>query len=187
MRVRPAPVSQRRGKVSTSSRVPVAAAIRPAASTPAALSAGPPSSSVAPGARTASAAAATREASGGIGPATGSGGASDAPSDQDTSAGSTSVATCPPRSPVAARARMASAATSRTSPLVCTHPETVRATAVMSDCSGASNRTWSVACPPTTHSSGIPARRALCRFANPLPSPGPRCSSTAAGFPAMGA
>src|SRR5918994_2620514 len=33
--------------------------------------------------------------------------------------------------------------------------------------------------------SGVRARRALCRFASPLPRPGPRCRSVAAGLPAM--
>src|SRR3954451_14488592 len=32
---------------------------------------------------------------------------------------------------------------------------------------------------------GVWARRALCRLAKPLPRPGPRCSSVAAGLPAM--
>ena len=55
---------------------------------------------------------------------------------QDTSAGRTRVATCPARA--AATARIASWARSRAVPLVCTQPDTVRASASMSDCRGAS-------------------------------------------------
>ena len=64
------------------------------------------------------------------------GGAMVAPSDQETSAGRTRVAIWPDWA--AATARMASWARSREVPLVCTQPETVRANASMSDCSGAS-------------------------------------------------
>ena len=64
------------------------------------------------------------------------GGAMVAPSDQETSAGRTRVAIWPDWA--AATARMASWARSRVVPLVCTQPETVRANASMSDCSGAS-------------------------------------------------
>ncbi len=38
---------------------------------------------------------------------------------------------------------------------------------------------------PTTFIIGLQARLALCRFARPLPSPGPRCSKVAAGLLAM--
>ena len=64
------------------------------------------------------------------------GGAMVAPSLQETSAGRTRVAIWPDWA--AATARMASWARSRVVPLVCTQPETVRASASMSDCSGAS-------------------------------------------------
>ncbi len=40
---------------------------------------------------------------------------------------------------------------------------------------------WVVAWSPTTFTIGVRARRALWRLAMPLPSPGPRCSSVAAG------
>jgi len=64
------------------------------------------------------------------------GGARVPPSLQETSAGRTRVAICPARA--AATARIASRARSRVVPLVCTQPDTVRASASMSDCSGAS-------------------------------------------------
>ena len=38
---------------------------------------------------------------------------------------------------------------------------------------------------PTIASNGVRARRALCRLARPFASPGPRCSSTAAGRPVI--
>jgi hypothetical protein len=55
----------------------------------------------------------------------------------------------------------------------------------MSDSSGASNLLWVVAWSPTTVTTGVRARRALCRLAHPFPSPGPRWSSVAAGLPVM--
>ena len=44
---------------------------------------------------------------------------------------------------------------------------------------------WYVAWSPTMLTIGVRARRALCRLASPLPRPGPRCSSVAAGRPAI--
>ena len=64
------------------------------------------------------------------------GGARAPPSLQETSAGRTRVAIWPAWA--AATARIASWARSRVVPLVCTQPDTVRARASMSDCSGAS-------------------------------------------------
>ena len=64
------------------------------------------------------------------------GGARAPPSLQETSAGSTSVAICP--ACAAATARIASGASARVVPQVWTQPDTVRASASMSDCSGAS-------------------------------------------------
>ena len=62
-----------------------------------------------------------------------------------------------------------------------TQPDTLRAAVSMSDCSGASKRAWYVAWSPTMLTTGVAARRALCRLASPLPRPGPRCRSVAAG------
>ena len=55
--------------------------------------------------------------------------------------------------------------------------DTLRATVSMSDSSCASYCLWYVAWSPTMLTTGVAALRALCRFARPLPSPGPRCSS----------
>ena len=61
--------------------------------------------------------------------------------------------------------------------------EKVSATEVMSLVSGASKRRCDVAWSPTMLMSGVLARRALWRLASPLPWPGPRCKSAAAGDP----
>lgn len=42
-----------------------------------------------------------------------------------------------------------------------------------------------VAMSPTSTTTGLPARLALCRLHSPLPKPGPRCSSAMAGALAM--
>ena len=62
-----------------------------------------------------------------------------------------------------------------------THDETFRATVSISDCSCASYCAWYVAWSPTMLTTATFARRALWRLASPLPRPGPRCSSVAAG------
>ena len=85
----------------------------------------------------------------------------------------------------AATASAASPATSALRSDRRTHPDTDPASASMSDSSGASSRLWKVAWSPTTVTSGVPARRALCRLASPLARPGPRCSSVAAGRPVI--
>jgi hypothetical protein len=177
------------GNVSASTRAPVAAAIRSAAASPAARVASPPTSST-HGSPEVSACAASRIASGsaGGGDATGSGpgtGSASVPStgSQLTSAGSTSVATCPARA--AATAAAASAPISVVRVLSRTQPDTAPAIAAMSDCSGASYFAWVVAWSPTTLTTGVPARRALCRLARPLARPGPRCSRVAAGRSAI--
>ena len=90
--------------------------------------------------------------------------------------------------PVDAAAATASAASAATSAGVSdrrTQPDTVPARASMSDSSGASSRLCEREWSPTTLTSGAPPRRALCRLASPLARPGPRCSSVAAGRPAI--
>ena len=160
--------------------------IRLAARRPRSLSAAPPSSR-SDGAlpRRVRATASITSGPAGAGGTGGKAAAGVPPGPQDTSAGSTSVAICPPSWPLAAMARTASAARPRVVPAVCTQPETVRAAASMSECSGASKRAWPVACAPTTTTIGLCARRALCRLASPLDRPGPRWSRTDAGRPAM--
>ena len=51
--------------------------------------------------------------------------------------------------------------------------------------SGASYRLWYVAWSPTMLTTGLWARRALCRLASPFPRPGPRWRRVAAGRPAI--
>jgi len=62
-------------------------------------------------------------------------------------------------------------------------PRTGPASPEMSDCSGASNAAWSVAWSPTMLTIPLPARRALCRFAMPLPRPGPGAAAWRPGGP----
>ena len=179
----PAPRSSRAGNVSPSSRAPVVTAIRLAASSPGRRTAVPPSR-IRHGSPLRSALAAAPITSPGTGEAgrTGTAGAGSAGPDQDTSAGRISVAIAP----AAAAAATASAASPATSALRSdrrTHPDTDPASASMSDSSGASSRLWKVAWSPTTFTSGVPARRALCRLASPLARPGPRCSSVPPGHP----
>ena len=117
----------------------MAAAIRLAARSPRSLSPAPPSSSSDGSPRRSAAASAPITAgSAGAGGTGGSAAAGWPPGLHDTSAGSTSVAICPPSWPLAAMARTASRARPRVVPAVCTQPETVRAAASMSECSGAS-------------------------------------------------
>ena len=85
----------------------------------------------------------------------------------------------------ACTARAASAATDRELLDSQIQDDTGRAKPTMSEVSGASYCRWWVAWSPTTLMIGDAARRALCRFARPLASPGPRCNSTTAGFSAM--
>ena len=115
----------------------------------------------------------------------GMGAAGSAPSSHETSAGSTSVEIEPGADDAAASASAASEATSPGDNDRRTQPEKVPATASMSLSSGASSRLCERAWSPTTFTSGVRARRALCRFATPFAMPGPRCSRVAAGRPAM--
>ena len=55
----------------------------------------------------------------------------------------------------------------------------------MSEFNGGSNAVWNVAWSPTMFTTGELARRLLCRFVRPYARPGPRCSSVAAGLPAI--
>jgi hypothetical protein len=105
-------------------------------------------------------------------------------SDHAQSAGTISVAT-PGAERAAAIAAAVSTATSAAADDMRTHADAGRARPSMSVCSGASLRRCQVACSPTRQTSGVPARRALCRFAMPLARPGPRCSKASAGRPAM--
>lgn len=133
----PAPRSIRAGKVSHSALAPVALAMRTAAARPGFRVASPPSRMTV-GAPDRSAASAARMRSSSTPGATPSGaaGAGFAPPVHDTSAGRINVETVPPR-----QALTASAASTPTSPVVTvrrTHPDTVPATASMSDSNGAS-------------------------------------------------
>ena len=108
------------------------------------------------------------------------------PSAHDTSAGRISVATPPGAARAAATASAASAATvvgrrraAHPAATRCRRPPRCRTPAARRSC------LWYVAWSPTMLTIGVRARRALCRLARPLPSPGPRCSSVAAGRPAM--
>ena len=86
------------------------------------------------------------------------------------------------------RPRRASAASLPTSPVLADQRmklDTLRATVSMSDSSCASYCLWYVAWSPTMLTTGVWPLRALCRLARPLPRPGPRCSSVAAGRSAM--
>ena len=110
------------------------------------------------------------------------GAAGAAPSLHDTSAGRISVATWRGGPYAAAIASAASRLSSAVDWEVRTQVEKFRATVSMSDWSCASYWVWYVAWSPTMLTSGTFARRALWRFASPLPRPEPRCSSVAAGL-----
>ena len=116
-------------------------------------------------------------------PRTGATGA--APSLHDTSAGRMRVATWPggPMAAATASAVVRQRSAVRSGRRI--QPDTLRAAVSMSEFSGASSPAWYVAWSPTMLTIGVDARRALCRLARPLPRPGPRCSSVAAGTPAM--
>jgi len=129
--------------------------------------------------------AATASASTGVGWAGATGAAGVPPSLQLTSAGRMRVAICAGGPEATATASAASAATSSTEAEVRSHVDTLRATVSMSDSSWASYCLWYVAWSPTMFTTGVWPLRALCRLARPLPRPGPRCSSTAAGLSAM--
>ena len=119
----------------------------------------------------------------GVAAATGAAGS--APSVHDTSAGRISVATCP-GGPVGGGHRGGRVA--RTARPCSAGPDPARHVARRrSRCrTAAARRTaGAVAWSPTMLTTGTLARRALCRFASPLPRPGPRCSSVAAGRPAI--
>mmetsp|Transcript_8051 Transcript_8051/g.49712 ORF Transcript_8051/g.49712 Transcript_8051/m.49712 type:complete len:276 (-) Transcript_8051:288-1115(-) len=106
-------------------------------------------------------------------------------SSQDRSCGRMSVATFPPLTSsaylVCLTASTASAAASPIPSLLVTHLEKVLAMALMSISSGASAPLCHVAMSPTMTTTGTRALLALCRLAEPLASPGPKWSSTAAG------
>ena len=106
-------------------------------------------------------------------------------SSQQVSAGTISVATCPGAPYEAATASAVSRASVSGDSTLRTHEDTPLAIDAMSDWSGASYLAWYVAWSPTTLTIGTSARRALCRLARPLPRPGPRWRSTAAGLSAM--
>ncbi len=91
----------------------------------------------------------------------------------------------PPGGPSDAATASAASSAAVPSAAVRTHAETVPARASMSDSSGASYRLWYVAWSPTMLTTGLWARRALCRLASPFPRPGPRWRRVAAGRPAI--
>ena len=180
---RPAPRSSRAGKRFAEQLRAGACATRLAAQQPVARAARAPPSSNAAGSPERSALATASIASAGTSRA----GAAPRPSARAppasshvVSAGRISVAT-PPRAAPRATASAASRPTSAAAFVSRIQPDTLRATLSMSEASGASNAWWYVAWSPTMFTIGVRARRALCRFAIPLPSPGPRCSSVAAG------
>ena len=183
---RPRPRSMRRLNICADTRAPVAAAIRCASAIVSAVSALLPSSSstVSPERRI-SAAVATAKGAAACATGTGRAGATLPPSSQQVSDGRISVAIWPWPLRAACTATAASAPTSDACRDVRTQPETPRAQPSVSAVSGASSGRWNVAWSPTQFSSGDPARRALCRLARPFASPGPQCSSVAAGLPAM--
>ena len=106
-------------------------------------------------------------------------------SSHDTSAATISVAMQPGGASEAVIASAASCPTVSGPDGRRIQPETFAARLSMSDESGASSGWWYVACSPTMFTIGVCARRALWRFAMPLPRPGPRCSNVAAGLPVM--
>ena len=60
--------------------------------------------------------------------------------------------------------------------------DTLFARAEMSMLSKGSEASCQVAMQPTRFTTGVEARRALCKFARPFANPGPRCKSVAAGL-----
>jgi hypothetical protein len=184
----PAPRARRAGNVSPSSFAPLAFAMRLATASPLASRARPPTRSAAGSPeRSAAAISSTTLPSTGA-PAVdarGAGAPTAPPSDHDASAGRISVATEPGGPNAAATAATASAPTSAGDAVRRTQCDTLRATVSMSDSSCASYFLWNVAWSPTMLTIGTLPLRALCKFARPFPSPGPRCSNVAAGRPAM--
>jgi len=85
----------------------------------------------------------------------------------------------------ASMASAASRAMVSTERTVRCHPENVLHRQSISMARGASASTCHEACSPMTLSRGVRARLALCRFATPLASPGPRCRRHRAGFSFM--
>src|SRR5690625_3697214 len=186
-RGRPAPRCMRVGKHSANTRAPVFSAIFETAISAGSRSARPPSKKAtcsSPARISAMALMASSPAAGGRG---GAGGVSTwPPSPHDTSAGRISVATWPGGPWAAAMASTASCESSAVVVEVRTKSgETLRAMVSMSDCNWASYWVCQVAWSPTMLITGVLPLRALCRLARPLPSPGPRCSSVAAGLSAM--
>ena len=106
-------------------------------------------------------------------------------SSQDTSAATISVAIQPGGASEAVIASAASCPTVSGPVGRRIQPDTFAARLSMSELSGASSGWWYVACSPTMFTIGVCARRALWRFAIPLPRPGPRCNRVAAGLPVM--
>ena len=184
--VRPAPRSMRAGNVSQRSFESVASAIARARARLPARHAVPPTSMSAGSSERSASAAARKVLS--FGMVRGRGvcfGATWPPSLHEMSAGRMSVATWPGGPYAAATASAASAPTSSVLADQRMKVETLRATVSMSDSSCASYGLWYVAWSPTMLTTGVCPLRALCRFARPLPRPGPRCSSVAAGRSAM--
>ena len=112
--------------------------------------------------------------------------ATSAPSSHDTSAGRISVAIVPGgrggRDRLGRVGRDVGRATATGAP----SRRPCRRRASMSDSSGASSRLCERAWSPTTLTSGVRPRRALCRLASPLPRPGPEVQQRrrrAAGHP----
>ena len=166
------------------SRAPVAAATAAAARSAGPRVAAPPIR-IAAGSpeRSARAAASTAPSGTGAGGAGATGAAGPGAGDQPASAGRISVAT--PPDDAAAAASAASRAADRASRALRSQCDTGRATDSMSLASGAPSGAWCTAWSPTRLTSGVRALYALCRFANAFPSPGPRCSSVAAGTPVI--
>ncbi len=176
----------RAGKVSPRSLAPVAWATRLAAISPRSRVTVPPTRTAVGSPEARIAATFARRASSTPARAVGATGAAgpDA-SDQETSAGRIRVAMRPGGPKAAATASAASRATSSGRAEVHSQPAVVPAEASMSESRGASKRLWKVAWSPTMLTIGVAARRALCRLADPLASPEPRCSRVAAGWSAM--
>ena len=181
------PVRVRAGNVSHSSLAPVAPATRPAATSPASRTALPPTRSAAGSPeRSALAAASTASSATAARRPTAAGGAGSAPSLQLRSAGRTSVATWPGGPSAAATASAASRrdvgggrGACRSSPTRCGRRCRCRTAAARRTASDRWRGRRRCSAP------GCAARRALWRLASPLPSPGPRWSSTAAGRSAI--
>ncbi len=99
--------------------------------------------------------------------------------------GTISVAICPGYWRAAAIASAMSGAAALALFTSRIHADTLCASDMISDVSGASAARCHVAWSPIILTTGDRARRALCRFAIPLAKPGPRCVSVSAGLSAI--